>query len=274
MRRFLLQVHLWAALICGIYVVAISLSGSAVVMRRELGRWYAPPTSVEIGDTRLSDEALRTLIEHSYPSYSIIAIRASREARLPVAVTLGRGQRTIERRFNPYTGADLGDPFPPVLRVLSWLVDFHDELLVGTTGRKINGIGGAALLLIILTGAVLWWPGRARWRYSLTLRWRDRGQRFIWRLHSTLGFWTFALLLVWGLTAVYFAFPNPVEALIDYFDPNLDDFERPGEPLLLALVAAHFGRFGGLEVRFAWMALGLVPIVLFVTGFLLWWKKR
>lgn len=273
LRRLLLQVHLWAALICGLYIVVISLSGSAVVMRRELGRWYAPPDFVPVGDTRLSDQVLRETIAGHHPDYTIVAIGPVRGPRLPLAVTLGRGERTIERRYDPYTGQDLGDPFPPVLRVLSWLVDFHDELLVGTTGRKINGIGGAALLLIILTGAVLWWPGRSRWRSSLTFRWRDRGQRFIWRLHSTLGFWTFALMLVWGLTAVYFAFPNPVEALIDHFDPNLDDFERPGEWLLLKLVAGHFGRFGGLEVRISYILLGLVPIVLFVTGFLLWWKK-
>jgi uncharacterized iron-regulated membrane protein len=40
------------------------------------------------------------------------------------------------------------------------------------------------------------------------------------------------------------------------------------------MIAAHFGRFGPLPVRFLWMTLGLVPIALFVTGLLMWLKKR
>jgi uncharacterized iron-regulated membrane protein len=267
-------VHLWTALICGLYVIVISVSGSAVVMRRELGRWYSPPSFVAVGDQRLTAEALEAVIQSGYAAYSITEVAAPDDPRLPVSVTLSRDGRTIERRYDPYTGEDLGDPFPPVLRALSWLVDFHDNLLSGTTGRKVNGIGGAAFLLIVLTGAVLWWPGRSRWLRSLTVSPRAKGLQFIWRLHSTLGFWTFALLLVWGLTAVYFAFPDPFEALIDRFDPNPEDFERPGERFLLALIAGHFGRFGGLEVRIAWILLGLVPVALFITGFLLWWKKR
>ena len=243
-------------------------------MRRELGRWYSPPSFVDVGEQRLTQDALESIVRAGYAGYSITAFNASDNPRLPVAITLMRGEQTIERRFDPYTGADLGDPFPPVLRLLSWLVDFHDNLLSGTTGRKINGIGGAAFLLFVLTGAVLWWPGRSRWTRSLTFSLRARGIPLLWRLHSTLGFWTFALLLIWGLTAVYFAFPVPFEATIDAFDPNLDDFERPGESVLLALIAGHFGRFGGLEVRIAWILLGLVPVALFVTGFLLWWKRR
>ena len=157
--------------------------------------------------------------------------------------------------------------------MLSWFVDLHDNLLVGTTGRRLNGIGGAAFLLIVLTGAVLWWPGRGRWIHSLTVSRHSRGLQLLWRLHSTLGFWSFALLACWGFTAIYFAFPLPFEALIDRFDPNPDDFDRPGERLLLTLIAGHFGRFGGIEVRIAWILLGLVPVALFVTGFLLWWKR-
>jgi uncharacterized iron-regulated membrane protein len=157
---------------------------------------------------------------------------------------------------------------------MSWLVELHDNLLSGPTGRRINGIGGAAFLLIVLTGGVLWWPGRKRWQRSLSFNWRQRGYQLLWRLHSTLGFWTFPLLLIWGITAVYFAFPDPFEATIDRFDADPLDFDRPGERQLLAMIAAHFGRFGPLPVRFLWMTLGLVPIALFVTGLLMWLKKR
>ena len=273
LRRFLLQVHLWAALICGLYIVVISVTGSAVVMRRELGRWFAPPTFVSVGDDRLARETLELLIQREHVGFTIANISAPNDPRLPLSVELTRAGRTIERRYDPYTGENLGDPFPPVLRVLSWLVDLHDNLLAGTLGRRLNGIGGAAFLLIVLTGAVLWWPGRGRWLRSLTVSRHSRGRRLLWQLHSTLGFWTFLLLASWGLTAIYFAFPLPFESLIDHLDPNPEDFDRPGERFLLTLVAGHFGRFGGLEVRIAWIVLGLVPVALFVTGFLLWLRR-
>ena len=101
----------------------------------------------------------------------------------------------------------------------------------------------------------------------------EPSRRFAWRLHSSLGFWSFGLLFIWGITAVYFAFPEPVESTIDFFDSDLDDLVRPGESVLLALLQLHFGRFGGLGVRVLWVVLGLLPAVLFVTGFVLWWTR-
>jgi uncharacterized iron-regulated membrane protein len=270
LRRLILKVHLWAALISSVYLIVISATGSAVVMRRELSRWLSPPRFVVVDGPALSTEQLHTIVAGAYPDHTIRQIVRLDDARVPAAVTLVKEGTLAERRFNPYTGEDLGDPFPRVLRVVEWLVDLHDNLLSGETGRNVNGIGGAALLIIVLSGAVLWWPGRKRWLESIYVSGNSKGRRFLWRLHSMLGFWTFTLLMIWALTAMYFAFPGPIEGLIDRLDSDPTDFVRPGEPLLLALISGHFGRFGPLPVRFVWMALGLVPIALFVTGYLLW----
>ncbi len=205
LRRALVQVHLWLALVLGLYILVISISGSAVVFRREFYRWIHDPA---------------------------------------------------------------------LLRVLEWLVDLHDNLLAGSTGRLLNGIGALLLLVVLLTGAVLWWPGKSRWWQGLVLNRPFNSLRFVRQLHSFLGFWALAMLLLWALTAVYFAFPETFEALIDYFDPDLEDAHRPGEQLLYQGVNLHFGRFGGLFIRTLWVVLGLLPAALFVTGFLTWWKRQ
>jgi uncharacterized iron-regulated membrane protein len=98
-------------------------------------------------------------------------------------------------------------------------------------------------------------------------------RRFVWHLHSFIGFWAFALLLIWAATAVYFAFPEPFESTIDRFDADLNDSYRPGEAFLLTLIKLHFGRFGGLEIRVLWALLGLLPAALFITGFIMWWRR-
>jgi uncharacterized iron-regulated membrane protein len=35
----------------------------------------------------------------------------------------------------------------------------------------------------------------------------------------------------------------------------------------------HVGSFGGLGVRLSWMMLGLAPPMMFVTGFIMWWRR-
>jgi uncharacterized iron-regulated membrane protein len=272
-RKVILQVHLWSALVCGAYIVLISVTGSAVVLRREFGRWFSPPAFVEVQPDRMTDARLSELISAAWPGYEIVSLGPASSDAVPVPVILARGERRIERRIDPYTGEDLGDPFPLPLAMMSWLVDLHDNLLAGPDGRRVNGIGGIAFTLIVVTGTILWWP-RGSWRHSLTFSFRDRGMVLLRRLHNTLGTWTLPLLLIWGLTAAYFGFPEPVERTIDNFDPDPMDFERPGERALLALIAGHFGRFGPLPIRFVWMAAGLVPVALFVTGLLMWLRKR
>jgi uncharacterized iron-regulated membrane protein len=269
----LARVHMWIALALGAYIVVLSVSGSAIVFRRELNTWLVPRTVPSVDGVRLTGDELMNALRAVYPGHTIVEVREPQRPERPVLVSLeSRGERR-DRLFDPYAADDLGSTFPPVLRAVEWLVDLHDNLLAGPTGRLLNGIGGLLVTALILTGAFIWWPGRRRvWR-SMAIGKPQASRRFAWQLHNALGIWSFALLFVWAITAVYFAFPEPVERSIDFFDDDLNDTERPGEAFLLALIQLHFGRFGGLWVRFLWLVLGLLPAVLFVTGFVLWWTR-
>jgi uncharacterized iron-regulated membrane protein len=223
-RRLLFQVHLWIGVVMAVYVVVISVSGSAVVFRRELDAWLVPRSVPAASEARLEGEA---------PD----------------------------------------NAFPPALRALEWLVDLHDNLLAGSAGRRVNGVASALVAALVLTGAIVWWPGRGHWRRSLLVPRPSRTRRFVWHLHSALGFWSFALLCVWAVTGVYFAFPR----LFDWFalGAEVDGayVAAPGEKLMLTLIDLHFGRFGGLGMRIAWTVLGLAPAALVVTGLILWWRR-
>jgi uncharacterized iron-regulated membrane protein len=228
---------------------------------------------------RLTGEALEAAVRRVYADYEVVGIAEPRGRRggldpavRPVSVALVKDGVQHGRVFDPYAVKDLGDSYPPVVRWMEWNVRLHDELLLGSLGMRINGVGGALVMVLIVTGAFIWWQGKGRWWRGTIVSRRTR-RPVMWQLHSALAFWSFGLLFIWALTALYFAFPNPVEALIDYFDPNLEDLERPGEPLLRQIVALHFGRFGGLGVRITWALLGLAPAILFITGFILWWRR-
>jgi uncharacterized iron-regulated membrane protein len=272
-RHLLARIHTWIALGLGLYIVVLSVSGSAVVFRRELNQWLVPRTVESTEGVRLTGDTLAQAVAAAYPGHTVVEVREPSRQNRPVFVALERGGLRIERLFDPYAVKDLGETFPPVLRTVEWLVDLHDNLLAGQTGRWLNGIGGALFMVLILTGVWLWWPGLRHVLRSLKVGKPQVSRRFVLQLHSALGILSFALLFVWAITAIYFAFPEPFERTVDYFDSDLNDLERPGEWIILELIALHFGRFGGLSVRFLWLALGLVPAVLFVTGFVLWWTR-
>jgi uncharacterized iron-regulated membrane protein len=145
-------------------------------------------------------------------------------------------------------------------RMIEWLVRLHENLLAGSAGHFANGIGGIFLTVICLTGAVIWWPGIKHWRRSLTVEWSASFARINWDLHSALGLWCFAFVAIWGVSAIYFVFPQAFNVLL-FFDPG-DRLTNKGLEWLSNL---HFGRFGWF-IEVLWVLLGLVPAVLAFTG--------
>ena len=271
-RRLLVQVHLWVGLALGLYLVVLSVSGSLSVIRPDVHRWFVP-RSVAVEGTKLTGDALQEAVRRIYPEHEVTQVFERRRADAPVMVTLQRDGAIEERLFDPYALRDLGLTYPPITEAIEWVVDLHDNLLADTTGRFVNGIGALLFVALTITGAIIWWPGVNRVGHALVPGKPAKTARFARRLHNTLGIWVLALIFVWAVTAVYFSFPDPFEATIDYFDKDFTDERRPGDWLVRLLVNIHFGRSWGMTVKVLWMVLGLVPAALFVTGFVTWWAR-
>src|SRR5262249_34146725 len=200
LRKATFQIHLWSGIGVGLYVLFVSVTGSVLVWRNELAAAATRDPIILVGSgSRLTNEQLKEVITRSYPGYAITIDRAPNPDQA-VEISLERAGDRQSRLFNPYTGYDLGNSVPMGLRGLNRLLDLHDDLLGGGTGRRINGI--AALLLVVLsfTGIVIWWPGIARWRRSLTVHRNVGWRRFWWDLHSMIGFWGFAVVVMFGLS--------------------------------------------------------------------------
>jgi uncharacterized iron-regulated membrane protein len=150
---------------------------------------------------------------------------------------------------------------PSIVSSVEWIVDLHENLLFGMKGRFVNGIGAICVIVLCLTGAVIWWPGISNWRRALTANWRSFFARFTWDLHSALGFWSFLFVLMWGISGFYFCFPQAVNDLLGFVDPN----DKYADRILGWLSMAHFGRFAWFTEAL-WALLGLVPALLAVTG--------
>ena len=177
--------------------------------------------------------------------------------------------------------------------------------------------------MLCLTGAILWWPGLAKWRRSLLVDPRANWKRLNWELHSFAGFWTFAMVFMWAFTGIYLVFPDPFQqalnriAPLDFYKPLTEnrieapETEKPifvlvaeppiylpappsastsgrpnngkrrrfiphyskGDTVLRWIYYLHFGNFAGNKIKALWVALGLLPALLFVTGAIMWWNR-
>jgi uncharacterized iron-regulated membrane protein len=226
---------LWTGIAIGLYVVVISISGSAIIYSKDLDRRDARRAVVvaDAGRTRMRLEELQQTVAQAYPTYEILSVIEPEKADQPDAIILQHGNTRIERLFDPYTGADLGDPRSGIDRIFSWLADLHDNLLSGLTGRTLNGIGAFLVTLLALTGSVIWWPGIKNWRRSLTINRKARFARLNWDLHSAVGFWCFLFVLIWGMSGICLCFPGVLDSALS-------------SEVRLWITRLHFGRFNSV----------------------------
>jgi uncharacterized iron-regulated membrane protein len=276
LRKAFVQVHLWSGIALSLYVLLMSISGTILIYRVDISKASVRPPQFAIGPgPRLTVDELGLAAQRAYPGYEITDVAQPKTANLPVQISLARGGQKLQRLFNPFTGADLGDAVPAGFRFMEWLADLHDNLLYEPLGRVVNGIGGVATTLLCVTGAAIWWPGIDTWRRALTVSWKADAKAFNWGLHRAVGIWSVAFILFWGISGIYLAVPEPFEAAVAFLDPTRKSSSKAsfGEQALSWLARLHFGRFGGQPTKFIWALFGVAPVALVITGIWMWWNR-
>ncbi len=287
-RRALFQVHLWSGIALGLYVLMISVTGSVLVYSNELYRAATPPPVISTGSgPRLTDRQLADAALRLYPGYRVVSVRRSRNLDQAVDVWLARGDEDKRRLFDPRSGSDVGEAVPTGIRLVSKLIDLHDNLFAGEAGRKVNGVGALAVLVLAVTGLVIWWPGVKTWRRSLTLHRGVGWKRMTWHLHSMVGFWSLGFTFVFAVSGFYLAHPDLFQNLADRIEPPTaaNTGARIGDRVIYWLAFLHFGRINGIGIpcsgpglcdqttKAIWAVFGLAPAMMFVTGAILWWNR-
>jgi uncharacterized iron-regulated membrane protein len=288
LRKATFQLHLWSGIGIGLYVLLVSVTGSVVVYSNELYRAATrdPIIVIESG-ARLTDEQLKAAATNAYPGYTVLAISRARNPNEAVTILLKGGSGLKHHLFNPYTGADLGDSVPPAIGLVSTLLRLHDDLLAGTTGRSVNGVGALLVVILAFTGIVVWWPGIRTWRRSLIVHRNVGRQRFTWGLHSMIGFWSLGFILLFGVSGVYLGNPELFQNLADRIEPLTDANARTRtvDQVIYWLAYLHVGRINGIGIpcrgpglcdftmKLTWAVFGLAPAAMFVTGAVMWWNR-
>jgi uncharacterized iron-regulated membrane protein len=259
LRRALFQIHLWAGIALSLYVVVIALSGSILVFENELTGTTLPRglSAFNPSHTEPIPDVMRqfaqacpgctaSLLVTPYPAVPAFQIQAI-DAR----------HRQLNFVADPASGA----VFPQPRTWVDWMHDLHLYLLLGSGhGEQVNGVGAAILLLLCVTGILLWWPGIRNWSRGFRISLRSHWRRINFDAHHAIGIWTLAIVTWWSISGVYFAWYRslemavnavfPVRAMLSPPMPPLAP--HPGAPASLAAIvdaaqqASPHGRLFGL----------------------------
>ena len=202
-RSLLSQLHLWLGVSLGALLALIALSGSAMIFRFELERFFFPALMhTQSGPGPVNFDACLTAAR------DVNAAKTVRSVRLPVHadetlewLTIPAGETNKVHATYVYT-----DPFTcsvlgtrgPKKDVMSFLVGFHHALFLAKTGAVIQVVVALAAVTMVVTGLMLWWP--ATWTWS-----RIRPRAKSRPLHYAIGFWVSLPLLVIAPTGAYMA---------------------------------------------------------------------
>lgn len=218
LRRAVFQVHLWAGILLSVYLVLIALSGSVLVYKDELTRWSLPPKLHPFQpDQTASLDTVMARFAGLEPGGIASNLQVPSPV-LPAFVLEGKDSHERPQRW-------IADPLTGALQTAArtWLDTVHDlhyYLLLPTAwGMQANAIGAAILLLLAITGILLWWPGVLLWTRGLRVNLRANWRRVNYDLHSAIGFWTLAIVVWWAISGVYFGFYRQVSAVVSFVSP-------------------------------------------------------
>ncbi|GGB77062.1 membrane protein [Dyadobacter sediminis] len=202
----MLRLHSWLGLVTGAFLILLGLSGSVLVFRPELDRFFnrdllhVSPAAASQPEHALS-RCYHTVTE-KYPNLDGIAWlnpdagpEDAYNFRIYFNDTRLLTYDLALITFNPYTGAVLREgpasDFMPSL--LEWLFQFHFSFQLGIPGAALTAVFGIAMLLSLLTGAIVY--QKMLWN---VLCFRVKINRKNWRtissdLHRIIGVWSLLL---------------------------------------------------------------------------------
>jgi uncharacterized iron-regulated membrane protein len=359
LRKAVFSLHRIIGLLIGLLLIVIGLTGSLLVFEAEISDWLIIRQFGQVvpSNQRLAPDILLDITKTTYPSLKPVRLDFPDRSDQPFKIRMSSSRAddkiymdgTYEVFVNPYTGKVLGDQVERST-YYRFLLNLHYRLLAEDIGVKIAGTAGFLLLVLSISGLILW----SGWRKLISgfkIKWNAHPKRLNYDLHKVAGAVTAVFLIIVAATgagwnfyevtqpAIYAltstptrpepqskpiagqsslrlteilakaenAFPNGTVTTIylpdipegtftiykkveggseygnaiylDQFSGavlRIDDEKEAalGDRILNTFIPLHFGTFGGLTTRILYVFIGLSPLILFVTGFVMWWYRR
>ncbi len=190
MRKTLIVIHRWTALIVGIVLLGTALSGATLVFEGAIDRGLHPKLwRVAPGGQALPIDSIVARVEAKFPGEKIASISLSPEPDRAWVTNAGK----VTVFVNPFTGEINGTRTQAEAQntLSRRLHVFHVELFGGKIGRTVVGTATVIALFLVLTGIILWWPDKLV-RINTAASWK----RINFDLHHALGIVAALVLIV------------------------------------------------------------------------------
>lgn len=229
-RKWLFQIHLWVGVVLALYAIVIGLSGSALVFYPQMRNWQDRDVlSVAEKGVRLNPDQVLASVRQQKPGIHIMSLRMPVDEQSTYRISTGHMGRGNEVYVHPFTGKILGVRVPRK-DFLTWMQQLHFNLLADKTGRLVNAIGGLLMVVLAVTGLMLWWPGMANWIRAASVNWQAKWKRVNYDLHNALGLFTMAFAVLISLTGAYYGWPKETQQLISRISPVVQKAPAPKLP--------------------------------------------
>jgi uncharacterized iron-regulated membrane protein len=194
LRRLVFRVHLWTAVLSGLFFVVLAVSGSLLGFQEKIDRaLHFRLYEVVPAPQYLPLSEILSSVRKAFPSDDVVAVTMPMSPRDSWSIALPSGIAYID----PYTGRVLGlrQRGTALVGVISQI---HVSLACGRIGRTaVRWIDFAALVLM-LSGIQLWWPVRRIGirRRSFSGREASATRRFWVDVHNSAGALSFVILII------------------------------------------------------------------------------
>lgn len=229
-RRVLRLTHLWMGFSLLIPLVAIGVSGTLLTFHHEIASFTNPDgfEATTQGEIRPLGEILATAMprapEGTNPTMLVLPEDRSDPSIVRFQRRGAQGPGGIHQVLLDPTTLEIFSSAPfandGFMRLMHRL---HGNLLIsGGAGRDIVGWLGVVMLILGLSGLIMWWPKPKQWRAALTVARGARGHRLQRDLHGAIGIWSWIVYMIVSFSGVYIAFPQATGDLVRLVFPARD----------------------------------------------------
>ncbi|MBQ1541147.1 hypothetical protein C5708_13905 [Caulobacter sp. CCUG 60055] len=219
MRGLLRTVHRWCGLVVAALFLVQAVSGVLWANQERLAPVFHPELRLAAPASPASLDQMLASIHAWNPRGKLdrIALPVYGPGAAAVRVDLP-GQGTQVLQLDPGAGRVLSSG-PLWAYPEQFAERLHGSLFLGETGRWLLFAEGLVLMLMAVSGLIVWWPGLARLGRALTVRPRGPIRRLVRELHLAPGALAAGFLLVTGLTGALMAAEPLTAALVSRFAP-------------------------------------------------------
>ncbi|HIB36018.1 PepSY-associated TM helix domain-containing protein [Mesonia sp.] len=211
LRKFINDIHLWLGIASGIILFLVCLSGTLLVFQEEIEAIFTEEISIHPeGEKLISIENLKEKLSEEG---LVTRVTLKEDATLPYEFTVKTSPK--ERHgstffVDQYTGEYQKEPESSAHEFMMTMFKLHRWLLLEVpVGRPIVGVATIIFFFISISGIVLWFPKKMKWKNfkpGFKIKFSANWKRINHDLHNTLGFYACVFLIIMCLTGLCWSF--------------------------------------------------------------------